>query len=178
MIDAIDRRILAMLQDAGRTSNAEVARALAMAPSVVFERIKRLEQRGVLRGFAAQLDPVALDLGLLAFIRVRSEDPVGGDATAQALARRPEIQEVHHVAGEDCYLAKVRVKDTAALSRLMREIGALPNVRTTQTTVVLETTKETLALPLEVPASKPPTPRSKTRSGAARKPDTGSRKPR
>ena len=151
MIDAIDRHILAILQDAGRTSNAEVARRLGMAASAVFERIKRLEERGILKGYAALIDPSSLDLGLLAFISVRTEDPVGGDATARELARRAEIQEVHHVAGEDCYLAKVRVKDTAALSKLMKEIGAIKNVRATQTTVVLETTKEVLSLPIQVP---------------------------
>lgn len=151
MIDAIDRQILAILQEAGRTSNAEVARRLGMAASAVFERIKRLEERGVLKGYSAIIDPTALDLGLLAFISVRTEDPVGGDATARELAKRPEIQEVHHVAGEDCYLVKVRVKDTAALSKLMKEIGSVRNVRATRTTVVLESAKEALSLPIPVP---------------------------
>jgi Lrp/AsnC family leucine-responsive transcriptional regulator len=79
---------------------------------------------------------------------------VGGDTTARALAKRPEILEVHHVAGEDCYLAKVRVKDTAALSRLMKEVGAIRGVRATRTTVVLETTKEAASLPIPVSKGK------------------------
>lgn len=148
MIDAIDHKILTILQDNARTSNAEVARQLGMAPSAIFERIKKLEERGIVRGYAAEIDPAALDLSLLAFITVRTEDPVGGDATARALAKRAEVQEVHHVAGEDCYLAKVRVKDTAALSKLMKELGSLPGVRATRTTVVLETTKEAHRLPI------------------------------
>ncbi len=148
MFDATDQKILKILQLDARTSNAEVARTLGMAASGIFERIKKLEERGAIRGYTALLDPTQLDQRLLAFIFVRSEDPVGGDATAKQLARRPEIQEVHHVAGEDCYLAKVRVKDTAVLSRLMKEIGAIPHVRATRTTVVLETTKESTHLPI------------------------------
>ncbi len=151
MFDAIDQKILTMLQEDGRISNAEIARSLDMAPSGIFERIKKLEERGVLRGTTALMDPVALDLGLLAFLFVRTEDPVGGDATARKLASRPEIQEVHHVAGEDCYLVKARVRDTAALSHLLREIGTIPHVRATRTTVVLETTKETSRLPILSP---------------------------
>jgi len=149
MFDAIDQKILMFLQDDARMSNAEIARRLGMAASGIFERIKKLEERGTITGYTALLDPVAVELGLLAYVFVRTEDPVGGDTTARALAKRPEIQEVHHVAGEDCYLAKVRVKDTRALSTLMKEIGALKDVRSTRTTVVLETTKEVPFLPLE-----------------------------
>lgn len=150
MIDATDQKIMAILQDAGRTSHAEIGRSLGMAASAIFERVKKLEERGLIRGYGAILDPGALELGLLAFLSVRTEDPVGGDATARALAKRPEILEVHHVAGEDCYLAKVRVKDTAALSQLLKEVGAIKGVRATRTTVVLETTKEAARLPISV----------------------------
>jgi len=121
-----------------------------MAASAIFERVKKLEERGFIQGYAALVNPVGVDLGLLAFLAVRTEDPVGGDATARALAKRPEILEVHHVAGEDCYLVKVRVKDTAALSKLMKEVGAIRGVRATRTTVVLETTKEVSRLPIPV----------------------------
>ncbi len=154
MFDTIDQKILKILQDDARVSNAELARSLGMAASGIFERIKKLEERGAIRRYTALLDPDQLDQKLLAFIFVRSEDPVGGDSTAKRLAKRPEIQEVHHVAGEDCYLAKVRVKDTAALSALMKEIGAIPNVRATRTTVVLETTKETPHLAVSPKANK------------------------
>ncbi|MBS1785440.1 MAG: Lrp/AsnC family transcriptional regulator [Acidobacteria bacterium] len=150
MIDATDQKILAILQDAGRTSHAEIGRSLGMAASAIFERVKKLEERGFIQGYAALVNPVGVDLGLLAFLAVRTEDPVGGDATARALAKRPEILEVHHVAGEDCYLVKVRVKDTAALSKLMKEVGAIRGVRATRTTVVLETTKEVSRLPIPV----------------------------
>lgn len=154
MFDAIDHKILTMLQADARVSTAEIARTLDMAGSGIHERIRKLEERGVIRGYLALLDPMALELGLLAFLHVRTEDPVGGDATALKLASRPEIQEVHHVAGEDCYLVKVRVKDTAALSQLLKEIGAIPHVRSTRTTIVLETTKESHSLPIPITIKK------------------------
>lgn len=148
-MDETDRRLVDQLQRNARTTQQDLARMVGLSQPAVAERIRKLEERGVLQGYTSILDPAAVDLGLLAFVFVRTEDPVGGDATARALARRPEIQEVHHVAGEDCYLVKVRVKDTQGLSSLMKEIGAVKGVRSTRTTVVLESTKETSRLPLE-----------------------------
>ena len=83
-------------------SNAEIARRLGMAASGIFERIKKLEERGTITGYTALVDPVAVELGLLAYVFVRTEDPVGGDATARALAKRPEIQEVHQRRYMEC----------------------------------------------------------------------------
>lgn len=169
MFDAIDQKILMFLQEDARMSNAEIARRLGMAASGIFERIRKLEERGAIQGYAARVDPGAVDLGLLAFVFVRTEDPVGGDTTARALARRPEIQEVHHVAGEDCYLVKVRVKDTQALASLMKEIGAVKGVRSTRTTVVLESTKETSRLPLEGAARAKGSPKAARAAGSKTK---------
>lgn len=149
MIDAVDRKILEILQTNARISNAEIARRVDMAPSAVYERIKKLEERGVICGYTSRLDARALGLGLLAFIFVRAEEGVGDTGTAELLARIPEVQEVHHIAGEDCYLVKVRTADTEALGQLLREqFGTLESVRSTRTTIVLETTKETNGLPL------------------------------
>ena len=103
----------------------------------------------MLRGYRAQIDPQALDLGLLAFIFVRADEQLTSSQVGMLLGELPAVQEVHHVAGEDCYLVKVRVADTAALSALLREgFGAIPAVRSTRTTIVLTTLKETAALPL------------------------------
>ena len=153
MIDDIDRSILDILQQDARTPNAEIARQVGMAPSATLERLRKLEERGVLRGYAARLEPAAVGLGLLAFVYVRADEPHGAVATATRLAEIPEVQEVHHVAGEDCFLVKVRAADTAALGRLLRErIGALESVRSTRTTIVLETVKADAPLPLRAPA--------------------------
>jgi Lrp/AsnC family transcriptional regulator, leucine-responsive regulatory protein len=148
MIDDIDRQILDILQKDARTSNAEVARRVGMAPSAVFERIRKLEERGVIAGYKARLDAHALGLGLLAFVFVRSDEKLGAPETEARLAEIPEAQEVHHIAGEDCFLVKVRAPDTESLGRLLRErFGAIPTVRSTKTTIVLQTIKETLELP-------------------------------
>ncbi|MEO8138584.1 MAG: Lrp/AsnC family transcriptional regulator [Gemmatimonadota bacterium] len=149
MLDVTDRTILELLQANGRVSNADIARHLGMAPSAILDRIRKLEQRGVIEGYAARINPVAVGLGLTAFVMVRTEERAGSGAIGQALSRQPEVLEVHHVAGEDCYLVKVRVPDTEALSRLLRErFGRLKGVRSTRTTIVLSTVKDTVVLPL------------------------------
>jgi Lrp/AsnC family leucine-responsive transcriptional regulator len=149
MIDAISRRILNILQGSARESNADIARQVGLAPSAVFERIKKLEDRGVISGYEARLNPKALSLGQVAFIYVRADEPIGSLRAGNELVRIPEVLEVHHIAGEDCYLVKVRVADTEALGTLLRErFGAIETVRSTRTTVVLSTLKETAQLPL------------------------------
>ena len=155
MIDEIDRQILNILQENARTSNAEIARQIDMAPSAVLERIRRLEAKGVIQGYEARINPEALGLGLLAFVFVRSNDMSDETKTAAALAAFPEVQEVHHIAGEDCFVLKVRSRDAKSLGRLLRErVGAIRTVQSTRTTVVLETMRETGRLPLEVPEKK------------------------
>ena len=149
MINELDARILTILQRNARTSNAEIARQVGLAPSAVFERIRKLEDRGVLQGYNARIDPHAAGLPLVAFTFVRSNDRPGGVVTAEELARIPEILEVHHVAGEDCFLVKIRAADTEAFGRILREeLGKIATITSTRTTIVLETLKETAELPL------------------------------
>jgi Lrp/AsnC family leucine-responsive transcriptional regulator len=152
MFDAVDSQIMAILQQNARTTNAEIARQLAMAPSAILERIRKLEARDVIRGYETRLAPKALGLGLLAFVFVRADEPAGAVRAGELLAEVKEVQEVHHVAGEDCYLVKVRARDPEDLGRVLRDgIGAIPQVRSTRTTVVLGTVKESLALPVGLP---------------------------
>jgi Lrp/AsnC family transcriptional regulator, leucine-responsive regulatory protein len=152
MIDDIDRQILTILQQNARTSNAEIARQVEMAPSAVLERIRRLEAKGVILGYETRINPEAVGLGMVAFVAVASSDMSGELRTATLLGQIPEVQEVHHVAGEDCFVLKVRVKDARALGQLLRErIGTIPSVRSTRTTVVLETVRESGQISLEVP---------------------------
>jgi Lrp/AsnC family transcriptional regulator, leucine-responsive regulatory protein len=153
MINDLDRQILTILQRNSRTSNAEIARTIGLAPSAVFERIRKLEERGVLVSYTARIEPRAVDLPLVAFTFVRSNDRPGGIQTAEKLAEIPEVLEVHHVAGEDCFLVKVRAADTEALGRLLRErLGKIGTITSTRTTIVLETVKETSELPIGVEA--------------------------
>lgn len=150
MIDEIDMQILTMLQENARTPNAEIARQVGMAPSAIFERIRKLEARGIIQGYEARLNPQALGLGLLAFVFVRADERVGSMDTGALLAKIPEVQEVHHITGEDCYLVKVRTANTEALGRLLRDhFGTIEAVRSTRTTIVLSTLAESAKLPLE-----------------------------
>jgi len=150
MFDEIDRQILSIVQDSARTNNAEIARQVGMAPSAVLERVRKLESRGVIEGYRALLNAEALGLGLLAFVFVKTNEVLGEQSTGDQLAAVPEVQEVHHVAGEDCYLIKVRTAGPAALGRLLREkLGKIPSVVATRSTIVLHSVKESGGLPLE-----------------------------
>lgn len=154
MIDEIDLQILQILQDDARASNAKIARSVGMAQSATLERLRKLEERGVVTGYEVRIAPRSLDLGLLAFIFVRANERAGSVDTAEALAEHPEVLEVHHIAGEDCYLVKVRATDTEDLAAILRKLlGPLDTVQSTRTTIVLETIKESGRLPL--PAQPP-----------------------
>ena len=148
MINETDKQILKILQENARTTNAEIARQIGMAPSAILERIRKLEERGIIKSYGAQLAGHAIGRGLLAFIFVRLEEMAGEGKAAKALSRLPEALEVHHVAGEDCFLIKVRAANTEDLGQLLREqIGTIKGVRSTRTTIVLRTEKETTSLP-------------------------------
>lgn len=149
MVDETDLHILQILQANARETQAEIARAVGLAPSAVLERLRKLESRRIIRGYIADVDPRAVDKGMLAFVAVRSEEAPADDNVARELARCPDVLEVHHVAGDDCYLVKVRVRDAEQLGALLRtRIGRIPGVRSTRTTIVLETVKETPRLPI------------------------------
>src|SRR6185503_16951957 len=142
-------RILGMLQANARVSNAEIARQVGLAPSATLARLSKLEARGLVQGYSARLAARPLGYGLLAFVFVRSDERVGDGTTGAQLAAIPEV---HHIAGEDCYLVKVRAADPEHLGKLLREsFGAISVVRSTRTTIVLETIKEDAKLPLPVP---------------------------
>ncbi len=147
-LDDTDLAILAMLQENARLANAEIARRVDMAPSAVYERIRKLEDRGLIRGYEARLGARELGFGLVAFVFVRTADRPGTHGTGEALAALPQVQELHHVAGEDCFLLKVRAPDTEGLGELLRDLGAIPTVTSTRTTIVLHSLKESARLPL------------------------------
>ena len=145
MLDTTDRRILELLQRDARMANAAIARDVGLAPSAVFQRIRKLESEGVIQGYHARLDPAALQQGLLAFVTVQTGEGARAKETAAMLASIPEVLEVHRVVGEDCFTLKVRVRDTTALGALLDEkIQRLPPVASTRTTIVLSTAKDAL----------------------------------
>ncbi len=143
VLDKTDLQILRLMQDNARISNADMARELGMAPSGVLERVKKLEQKNVIMQYTTCVNPDALQQKLLAFIFIKAADGPASRETTHLLAQIPEVQEVHHVAGDDCYLVKVRTYDSSTLMDLMRNhFSKIPKILSTRTTIVLETVKE------------------------------------
>src|SRR6476469_2439941 len=139
-MDETDLTILSLLQPNSCLTNNELAKKIGMAPSAVLERVKKLEQKGIIEGYPTRIKPEALDLKLLAFIFVKSSEGPGNASVAKQLAKIPEVLELHHIAGEDCYLLKVRSQDPLSLIKLMRDrFSKIPNILSTKTTIVLET---------------------------------------
>ncbi|WP_202552398.1 Lrp/AsnC family transcriptional regulator [Ginsengibacter hankyongi] len=143
ILDKIDLSILRLMQENARITNADMARELNMAPSGVLERVKKLEQKNVILQYTTRINPAPLRQKLLAFIFMRAADGLGCSTTGKELAKIPEVQEVHQIAGEDCYLVKVRTADSGTLMDLMRsQFSKIPNILSTRTTIVMETVKE------------------------------------
>lgn len=148
-LDETDLKILALKQADASVSNADLARQIGMAPSAALERVKKLEQKGVIEQYTARLNADLLGLRLLAFIFIKSSEGPGNATVAKQLAKIPDVLELHHIAGDDCYLLKVRASDPQSLICLMREkMGKIPGILSTKTTIVLETLKETNQLPV------------------------------
>ena len=154
MLDPIDLEIVRLLQENARLPQVEIARTVGLAPSAVLERLRKLEAKGIITGYVAQIDPRALDQRLLAFIAVRTTDRPGEARVANQLASFPEVLEVHHVAGDDCLMLKVRARDPQHLAQILRErLGSIAGVQHTRTTIVLETIKESIRLAIPAPAA-------------------------
>ena len=141
-IDDTDARILEILQRDGRESYAEVGQAVGMSGPSAHERVKKLEARGVIRGYSALVDPTLLGYGVLAFIFIKQvPGTIANDLTGN-FVEIDEIEECHHIAGEADYLMKVRATDTRHLERVLHEIQVVPHVLTTETQVVFSSAFE------------------------------------
>jgi Lrp/AsnC family leucine-responsive transcriptional regulator len=140
-VEDIDRQILAILARDGRMSFTDLARRTGLSVSATHQRVRRLERRGVIKGYAALVDPADAGLPLTAFISVKPFDPAAPDDAPEKLAHLGAIEACHSVAGEENYILKVRVASPAALENLLQEIRAAANV-STRTTIVLSTPYE------------------------------------
>jgi Lrp/AsnC family transcriptional regulator, leucine-responsive regulatory protein len=150
MIDDTDLKILDLLQGNARISNAEIARSIGLAASAVHQRIRKLEEGGVILGYETRVDPEAVGRGLASFVRVQTGEEAEAPVILKHLAALPEVQEVHRVVGEDCFFVKVRVRGPQELAALLDDtVQRIPGVASTRTTIVLTTAKETAVLPLE-----------------------------
>jgi Lrp/AsnC family leucine-responsive transcriptional regulator len=140
-VEEIDRRIVRLLASDGRMSYTELGRSTGLSTSAVHQRVRRLEERGVIRGYAAMLDAEEIGLPLTAFISIRPIDPSAPDDAPERLRAIAEIEACHSVAGDESYILKVRVRTPADLETLLAKIRAEANV-TTRTTIVLSTPYE------------------------------------
>ena len=140
-MEDIDRQIVGLLAEDGRMSFTDLARETGLSVSAVHQRVRRLQKRGVIRGYSAVLDHEAVGLPLTAFISIKPIDPAAPDDAPEKLAHLREIEACHSVAGDESYILKVRVASPFALEELLQQIRAAANV-STRTTVVLSTPYE------------------------------------
>lgn len=155
-MDDTDRAILTLLQEDARMSNAEIGRRIDLATSAVHQRIRKLEERGIILGYAARVDPRSAGFGLAAFVMIQTGQGARSEKITARLRDVPQVLEVHRVVGEDCFFVKVRVHDPDELAALLDDtIQRIPGVASTRTTIVLQTGKESSALPLELDGAVP-----------------------
>lgn len=146
-LDGFDRAILSVLAEDGRISITDLSKRIGLSKSPTQARLRRLEQSGVIIGYRALLDPIRLGLDHVAFVEVRLSDTREAALTAfnLAIARVPEIEQAHLIAGNFDYLLKVRTRDMASYRRFLGEtISDLPYVSNTSTYVAMQAVKETM----------------------------------
>jgi Lrp/AsnC family leucine-responsive transcriptional regulator len=140
-VEDLDRRIVDLLCSDGRMSFTDLGKHTGLSTSAAQQRVRRLEQRGVLKGYTAVVDHDALSLPLTAFISIKPVDTSAPDDAPDRLAAISAIEACHSVAGDENYILKVRVGGPGQLESLLAEIRSTANV-TTRTTVVLSTPYE------------------------------------
>ncbi|NTX05663.1 Lrp/AsnC family transcriptional regulator [Myxococcus sp. CA051A] len=142
-LDELDFRLVDLLQRDGRATQLELSRAVGLSQPAVAERIRKLEERGVITGYAARVDATKLGKDITAFIGVSIEHPKYFEGFAKKVLALPDVLECHRVAGQDSYLVKVKTANTRTLDSLLVEtLRTIAGVTRTQTTIVLSSIKE------------------------------------
>ena len=152
--DVLDREILRLLRLDGRMSVASIAKEIGLSGPSVHERIKKLEQRGIIAGYTAILEPQLLDRPHVAFVMVtlsEGNEFAIDDPIVARICEEPDVLEFHRIAGEDCYLIKVRTATNKELENLLRRVRKIRGVARTRTTIVLSTELErpTIEVPFD-----------------------------
>lgn len=148
-MDDLDLAIVANLSQKGRMSWAELAQEVGLSSPGLLDRVRRLEEKKIIRGYRAVIDPQSVGLSLTAFVSVSLEKPSHRTSFLKRIKQLPEVQECHHVSGDDDYLIKMRCQDTRHLDQVLSlGLKSWPGVVRTRTTIVLGTEKETSELPL------------------------------
>jgi Lrp/AsnC family leucine-responsive transcriptional regulator len=148
-LDEIDYKLLTLLQQDGRMSQHDLAEAVGLSSPATGERLRKLEERGVIRGFTAILDAKLLGRDVTAFISVGIDGSQYYPIFVEHAREHPEIQECHAVTGQGSHLLKIRTHDTSTLEHLLAEIQSWPGVHWTTTSIVLSVLKETSRLAVE-----------------------------
>jgi len=147
MIDEIDRQIITLLQEDARLSNAAIAEQVGLTVSTVHERVKKLERKGIIKGYTAVVDPELLGKPITAFMRLTvgsmTEDYIESkNRMMEVCLAEPDVLECHGVAGEDCYMLKVRVASPQELEKLLERIRTQASIWRSTTSIVMSTFKE------------------------------------
>ena len=151
-LDAVDRQIVDALQADARISRAAIGERVGLSAAAVHERIRKLERAGIIRGYAALLDPTLVGYDLLAFVQIYIEHPRFEESFLRAVSAMPQVQECHRVTGAATCLLKVRADTRESLQTVILDrINAIEGVRQTESIVVLSTTKESPIVPLDDP---------------------------
>jgi Lrp/AsnC family leucine-responsive transcriptional regulator len=149
VVDELDYKVLYVLQRNGRITWSELAKELGLSNPATAERVRRLEEQGLINGYTALIDPFRVGCELTAFVGVTLERPEHRAPFLKCIGQLEEIQECHHVAGDDDYLLKIRCRNTRDLDRIIsQEIKGLSGIVRTRTTIVMDTCKETPVVPL------------------------------
>lgn len=152
LLDEIDRKLLALLQEDDRVPVVELGKAIGVAPSTLNDRIRRLVKQGVITGFHAQVSAEKLGLDLLAFVFVGWSDHATEKAFLKRIETVPEVLECHHVTGAWNYLLKVRLKTTRDLETFFSGVVKdVPGLQRTETLIVLSSPKDTHMLQVPEP---------------------------
>ncbi len=151
-LDEIDRRILRLLQENGRMTNAALAEAVGLTATPMLQRIKKLEQRGIITGYVAQVNPRAVGRGTMAFVLVKQAEHKLSNHKRflQTIAGFSEVLECHHIAGDEDFLLKVVVRDIGEYENfLLNRLSKIPGIDRVKTTFVLSTGKSETAIPID-----------------------------
>jgi Transcriptional regulators len=155
-LDGIDRRILQLLREDGRMPHATIAKEVGLSAPAVHERVRKLEQRGIIAGYHAVIDPESMGRVHVAFIQVTladGEEFAIDDPIVARICEERDVLEFHRIAGQDCYLVKARTGTNKDLEQLLRRIRMIHGVSRTRTTMVLSTEleKPSIEVPLDTP---------------------------
>ena len=155
-LDAKDRAILALVQRDAKLQQAEIAKRVGLSAAAVNERLRKLDHAGVIRRYAAQVDPQAVGATVSAFVEVFIEQPRFERQFLERVLTLDEVQECHHITGEFSLLLKVRVRDMSELrDLLLHQFNSMEGVRQTRTIMVLSTVKEESYVPTGVKGTEP-----------------------